>query len=283
MRVRTNQLLIIMLITTIVLIGVFSITLSNQYAYAKGDVYYTDGVLTRDVITDSFNYAYYTESTGSVGDSCPEYYNTNSSLTNTCAPVAGAEIVAFYDRNYTSLISGYTPGVMTGGKYKYFPMTYNTSYPQGVINTLFTSMGTNTIEPGTSEAQFQTGLTNYVTNAGYSISYTSIKSGSTINYSSMVSYTSSGTPIALFFSDYNYCAASIGSTSATYTITRLSGKHMMVLQQYRQITYYNSSNNVIRTDLLLRVSTGFQSPKVEWLLLGASGTTLDDALTVSIY
>ncbi|MBE5762691.1 MAG: hypothetical protein E7338_00510 [Clostridiales bacterium] len=53
--------------------------------------------------------------------------------------------------------------------------------------------------------------------------------------------------------------------------------------QYRQITYYNSSNNVIRTDLLLKESTGSQSPKSEWLLLGASGTTLDDALAVSIY
>ena len=52
--------------------------------------------------------------------------------------------------------------------------------------------------------------------------------------------------------------------------------------QYRQITYYNSSNNVIGTDLLLKVSTGYQSPKSEWLL-GAIGTTLDDALVVSIY
>lgn len=272
---------IIFVLALIVIVSAFTLTclyhVAPESAYAEGEIYYGAESGVASVSTETFSYSYYLVDSGYANPYCPQYYNTNSSLTNACAPVAGAIVVGYYDRYSTSLIPNFTPGKMTNSGYRYYAMnTSNTPTIQGVTNSLFTSMGTNTQQSGTSQAQYNSGLSSYVSSAGYTFSHSSLMSGSTLNYSSLVSQLSNNRVLSVFMSDYNYCSKNIGSTSATYTINSFSGNHIYISYGYERYRYYDSNGNNFRTDLFLCVSTGLSSPLTGWYWVGSSTTTLND-------
>ena len=271
---------IIFVLALIVIVSAFTLTcafhVAPESAYAEGEIYYGAESGVASVSTETFSYSYYLVDSGYANPYCPEYYNTNSSLTNACGPVAGTIVVGYYDRYSTSLIPNFTPGALSGGIFRYYPMIYFSSTIQSVTNSLFTSMGTNTQQSGTSQAQYNSGLSSYVTSAGYTYSHSSIMSGGSINYSSLISQIGNGRVLSVFMSDYNYCSKNIGSTSATYTINSFSGNHIYIAYGYERYRYYDSNGNNFRTDLFLCVSTGLNSPTTGWYWVGSSTTTLND-------
>lgn len=264
----------------IVIVSAFALTcmyhVAPESAHAEGEIYYGAESGVASVSTETFSYSYYLVDSGYANPYCPQYYNTNSSLTNACGPVAGAIVVGYYDRYSTSLIPNFTPGSLSGGIYSYYPMVYFSSTIQGVTNSLFISMGTNTQQSGTSQAQYNSGLSSYVTSAGYTFSHSSVMSGGSINYSSLVSQLSNNRVLSVFMSGYNYCSKNIGSTSATYTINSFNGNHIYISYGYERYRYYDSNGNNFRTDLFLCVSTGLNSPTTGWYWVGSSTTTLND-------
>ena len=103
-----------------------------------------------------------------------------SGYTNACAPIAGANLIQYWDRYKTNLIPNYTPGRSLANYYLYQEPGTATD---GVVGQLFTDMGTNTIESGTSIPQFKAGMTTYCSRAGYSISYNSCMQNGQFSFS----------------------------------------------------------------------------------------------------
>jgi len=271
---------------------------TGQAAYAEAstarsaqkEIHYgvkSTSVQTKALVIETVNYSSIQTEEDYINPYFPEYYNTNTNLTNACAPVAGSMIIGFYDRYYTDLITGISPGRTIGGVYRYNPMTTNTSYIQGVIDSLYVSMSTNYPSPGTTQTQYKTGLTSYVTSKSLSITYTSIVSGGAINYesgsASLVSQLAAGNPISLFVSDYNISILSDNGSGMTITKSTYDGNHILVGYGYKKIEYYDSSNYNFRTDLFIKVSSGLSAPLNGWFMVGSSETTLNDAESASIY
>lgn len=198
-----------------------------------------------------------------------------SGMTNACGPVAGAEIVAFYDKYYPNLIPGWDSYYTSTGKYR----TQNTTYINPMMQELYTLMKTNEGGEGVTEANFKSGLQTYFTNHGYSLSFASVKSGSTLNYSSCKSAIDSNKVIVLFITPgdiYDIAEASDHDIIGSYAIT---GNHIMIAYGYLQMKYYNGST-LFRTDTYLKVATGRSTPMIAYYKLGTSN--LENAYVVNV-
>ena len=278
----TLTCVVTVLMTVLVAIG--SVSGNGVSAFADSDdIYYsTDTPVPIQTLTETFTYAYREEDTGAVNPFYPQYYNTNTSLSNACAPVAGAITVGYYDRTYTNLIPGYTPGKMVGGQYRYYPMTSNMSYPQGVIDALYTDMSV-TPTVGTTRTLYFSGLSSYVTGKGYTLSSSNVLTSGTPTYTAVATAIGNGTPLTVFASGFTLCIiANNSSTSSTYTKKLYGDNHIMTAFGYKRIRYYNASGTNIRTDLFLHVALGCTSLNDEWLYVGASGSTLNSVDAVSV-
>lgn len=257
---------------------------SSLTAGAAAERYYGDvtTATSSSVVTETVNYASKTEDSNVINSSFPNYYNTNSSITNTCANVGGANIIGFYDRYYNDLIPNCTVGILRGDVYTYLAMTVNLTQKQDVINALYTAMGTNTIENGTSQAQFHTGLTSYVNGRGKSVSYTSyVTSSGTLDWEGVTAAIDGGTPVALYMADYNIATRSIGSGSDVYSKEIMTGNHIAIAYGYNEVKYYNANGTLTRTIRYFNVSTGYN--RTQALYIVGNNGTLDDAEAVSIY
>ena len=268
----------------IAIVFLSGISTHHAMASAENEIYYgqtTSCVTTTETVT----YSYYTEEIYHDDLNFSDYHNTNNSLTNVCAPEAGADILGFYDRYCTSLISNWASGHTVGSNYNYYSQTNsNVQYIQACINSLYTAMGTNSIENGTSRTQYQTGLQSYVQSAGYSISFTSIMSGSIPNMSSASTQLQAGKVITLYMSGYTYTTIDeMGSTQTSYSHDTFTGNHMVVAYGYRIIRYYNSNNANFRTDTFLVVTGGDNKYENHYILVDTSKTTFINADVTYIY
>lgn len=251
-------------------------------AEAAGEIYYADAsAYSAATVTETVNYVSKTEDSNFVNSSFPNYYNSDSSLTNTCANVAGANLIGFYDRFYSDLIPGCTPGVLRGTSYTYFPMTLNLNEKQGVIAALYTAMGTNTIESGTSQQQFKTGLTSYVNGCGQSISFTSYVSSGVLNWEGVTAAIDDGKPVALYLEDYNISSRTVNSNSDVYAKEITYGNHIAIAYGYNEVKYFDASGALTRTVRYFNISTGYNRAQAIYIV-GNNGV-LGDAEAVNIY
>lgn len=186
-------------------------------------------------------------------------------LSNACGAVAGAEIVAYYDKYYPNLIPGWDSYYPATGKYR----SQSTTYVDPMMKELYTLMQTNVGGDGVTEANFKSGLQTYFTNHGYSASYTSVKSGSSLNYSACKTAIDSNKVIVLFTTPgnvYDIVQTSDHDTIGSFTI---SGNHIMIAYGYLQIKYY-SGTTLFRTDTYLKVATGRSAPDIAFYKLGTN-------------
>lgn len=285
----THSLRKIITITLCILLGtVFAVTAYGMSfsaeAAAESVVYYGDesaSLLSSSSTTETINYASKSEDSYTINAYFPNFYNTDNSLTNACANVAGANVIGFYDRYYDELIPGSTAGMAMGSTYVYYPMGVNSSEKQSVINALYVSMGTNTIESGTSQNQFHTGFTSYVTGKGRSVIYTSAVSGGTLNWESATSYIDNDKPVMLYLTGYNFANRTQNSGSDVYSKELYTGSHMAVAYGYNKVSYYNASGALIKTVMYFKIATG-QNRGYSLYIVGNNGS-LDDAESINIY
>ena len=180
----------------------------------------------------------------------PLYSNSNG-FANACGPLAGTAIVAYYDKYYPNLIPGWESYYPATGKYR----SQGNSYVSAVLSEMYTLMQTNVYGEGVSESEFKAGLQAYIANHGYSSSFTNVKSGSALNYSSCKAAIDSNKVIVLFTTPGVVYNISIYSDHDTLTEYTISGNHIMYAYGYLQIKYYNSTG-LFRTETFLKVSTG---------------------------
>ncbi len=208
----------------------------------------------------------------------PTYYNTDNNTTNCCAGVAGAIAVGCYDRVYSEMV----PGVDTYNTRfnRYMPMVSSTALKsaiQGIINDLHVRMGTNTIQPGTTETQFLNGLTDYVAAKGQRLVPDSIVSGGQIRVDSLIAALQNDQPVALLATQYNTCTWSATNIS----INSYLGAHIMIVQGYAEYTFY-SANVPVKVLPLLVVQTGMQLQGQQFIYLNYDYATIQNAYALRV-
>ncbi len=237
------------------------------------DLSYLDGT-SNGYTTEEIKYATKKETSFFAHPTFPDYYNTNSSISNTCANSAGANVLGYYNRYYSDLIPGNNVGAIRGDMYYYFPMAASTSIKQGVINTLYTLMGTNTPAPGTTQAQFKSGMASYVKGKNKTITYTNVMSNSKFSVDKAKASFDKGEPIILYLSGYNL--TDYQDVNSVYKLYKydFTANHMMVAYGYSKIEYYDSSSKLVKTIEYLHIAACKSETGFVYLLNGY-GTMVD--------
>ena len=270
MKKLTYVVLVLVLLTSVSVFGAWS-----PIAQAETEIRYADAPV---VSTLASTQIYFTSreivEERDTDGGAPLYYLANN-LPNSCGPLAGTAIVAFYDKYYPNLIPGWDSYYPATGKYR--PQMVN--YTDPVLNEIYTLMQTNVKGEGVSESEFKTGLQAYIVNQGYSASYTSAMSGSSLNYNACKAAIDSNKVIALFISPGVVFGLSEYSDHDTYTESTISGNHIMYAYGYLQIKYYNSTG-LFATETFLKVSTGRTSPNIAYFSVNSSN--LDAAYIVNV-
>jgi len=265
------------LLLLMALITVFASVLTTDIAYAAAneDIYYSDdGYSDNGELTTVTETITYTTKEASpiyrVNNTFPAYYNKNDSLTNVCANVAGANIIGYYDRYYENLISDYVPGIKRGSNYTYYPMSTNSSKIQSLIEEMYTRMGTNVQNAGTTQDEYKSGITSYVNSRGYSVTYNSVMNGTHLDINKVLQAINNGDPVSLYLSGYNITSINDTGTSVNLQKAVYTGNHIMIVYGYQTIDYYDNNHNLIKSNTYLYVATG--TTKTGYYVLNNNGT-----------
>ncbi len=194
----------------------------------------------------------YTMSQVYLDRACPNYENITQ--LNSCVPMAGSIIVAYYDYEYEDLIPNFVTGAFYNGIFYY--------RAQGVPvddmkEELYNLMGTNTINPGTSVTQFKNGLTQFLQNKNRTVSYLSCGSN-ILDINTATSYFNQEIPIITFLNSYEYYTlAGIHFYDNYVTMNQYSSDngHAVVAFGYREYNFYNNGS-LFQTDKYLIVCFG---------------------------
>lgn len=270
------------LFIAVVLIAVLSLSISMPtvaYAYEASEIYYAgSGIFTKE--TESFSYATKTTESYSINPSFPEYYNFNADLENSCANVAGANIIGYYDRFYDNLIPDYAAGMVRNGIYIYFPMGYYVDKKQDVINDLYQRMQTNVTGVGSTQAQYKNGLSSYVQSKNQSISFSSVMTNGSFDLEKAKMQFQNGNPISLYLLGYNFTKVTDSGSTVTLEKKMSDGNHIAIAYGYEKVSYFDSNGKMIRTELYIKVATGMDAvPNI--YVINKYGT-LNDAEAVHI-
>jgi hypothetical protein len=263
----------------------------NEYYFVGSDVPLSDELLDTlkekayrmgegGVITTSSEYIYYTYRSENKYEMAKRYPGLTEvgGLSNACAPIAGGNIVQYWDRYDTNLISDYTPGVYFGSYYLYKEVSQTLN---SVITQLYNDMGTNSGDAGTSITQFRNGLTTYCNRQGYyTVSFNSCMNNGSFDYNAAKTLMSQGQPLALFLDVYTVIdiTANDGYDYLLYDIG--DGCHVMAGFGYKEITYTLSGGSS-RTDYYIAVASGLSMRKRGYFNINYS-TQIDQVYGISI-
>lgn len=268
------------------------------YLYWVGDRFYAvghDDILPENIIQDLSEIAYYCGSGEMTSSSEKINFVTRSEnthdmakrnpsnvevpgLTNACVPIAGANIVQYFDRDYQNLIPNFTPGVSLGQHYLYKEKTEEMNT---VTRQLYSDMGTNTTGIGSSVAQFKSGMIKYAKRYGYSATFVSCMNGNSLNYDKVKAQITNGNPVVIFLRTMSIATFTVGENQETINYLNSSNAHSLIGFGYKEVTYA-LSNNTTRQDKYVSVSTGLTQRSRGYLKL-ANGIICDDSFSVKIF
>ncbi len=225
-------------------------------------------------IYEEIKYAKRNKSTYDFRYGLPGYIK--SSYENACANKAGAIILGYYDIYFPNLIPNYET--------IYSDKTYK---PEGkeilaVTDELYYLMKTN-VNNGTTVDGFRTGLTNYVTSKGYTITYNDIKRTGSFNFDTYRAQINQERPVVLFTTKFNlsYGPLNVNDNLDQLELDYYNVNHVMVGSGYEKIEYYDASGAVFRTDTYLKVSTAYSSFAKGYM--GLKNVTIDAAYAIDIF
>ena len=278
-----SRALIAMLALTVVTACLCAI-LFRPAVYAEqmpDEIYYTgpDGAMAIADYAESVDADSVKQTVGyTLTGGAPDYYNTDNNTTNCCAGVAGAIAVGCFDRVYPEMVPGYDTYNTRFKRYvSMFSSTAFSGAIQGVINDLHVRMGTNTIQPGTTETQFLNGLTDYVAAKGQKLVPDSIVSGGQIRVDSLIAALQNDQPVALLATQYNTCTWSANNIS----INNYQGAHIMIIHAYQEFTFYKGTTPV-KTISVLSVQTGVELMGQRTMYLDYNYATIQNAYALRV-
>lgn len=205
--------------------------------------------------TDTFSYSTKTTESYFINSSVPAYYDT-ANRNYTCAPVAGANLIGFYDRYFPNLVSDIATGYARGTRYTYYPMLRYETQLQSLINDLASRMGTGS--SGTTLNEFETGMTSYVASKNLNITYIDVTAAQTnaLDLENAIVQLKDGNPIAFFTSGINFTTFTDTGSSVIMTIKSSSDNHVFVAYGYQKVIYYDASGNIVRECISFQASSG---------------------------
>ncbi|MDE5601800.1 MAG: hypothetical protein K2J16_04810 [Clostridia bacterium] len=266
----------------VVLIAVLSLSVSMPtvaYAYEASEIYYAgSGIFTNE--TESFSYATKTTESYSINPSFPDYYNCNGALQNTCANVAGANIIGYYDRFFNNLIPDYDAGMLRNNIYIYFPMGYYGAKKQAVIEDLYQRMQTNVTSAGSTQAQYKNGLSSYVQSKNQSISFSNVMTNGSLDLEKVKVQFQNGNPISLYLLGYNFTKVTDSGNAVTMEKKLSEGNHIAIAYGYEKVSYFDGNGKMIRMEIYIKVATGMDA--VPNIYVVNKYGTLNDAEAVHI-
>ena len=215
----------------------------DTYFYDSGTEYYN--------AQETIEYTSYTMEEVYIANGIPNY--KNSTQANSCAPMAGCILICYYDYYYPNLVPNFATGYVYNNNFYYRQI--NTQI-NGIKETLYDLMGTNSINPGTSLRQFKQGITSYANQQGYSVSYSSY--GKCNNISNVKASFTNNAPLVVFLNSYDYTPFyyyTITDTKMELTKRVSANGHVAVAYGYREYKFYNNQDN-FRTDKYLLISFG---------------------------
>lgn len=198
-----------------------------------------------------------------------------SGLSNACAPIAGGNLIQFWDRYKTNLIENYTPGTPIGNFYQYKEKSSTTD---SVVAQLYVDMGTS--GSGTTISQFKNGISTYCTRKGYAATFISCMSGGAFSYTLAKQQLTAGRPLVLYLDTYTIAGInqSSGYDSITYKVG--SGLHVMAGFGYKEVTY-TFADGTVRQDKYIAVASGFNARKRGFFNINYN-TQIDDAYALLV-
>lgn len=250
--------------------------------YYSGDTSFGDVGTSYSAIYDVYYDSFTTENVAL--SSVPSFGNSNSDITNYCAVLAGCNIVGYYDRWCTNLIPNFEPGMLfANGNYDYLSDLAFSQTETMKVN-MYNAMQTNVGTPGTTSTKFKNGLSSYVSNAGYSLSYSSIYGTSTsVNMQKLTAAVNQNKVCLVMCSTYNFVSSisNVASDSRMHVVKKNSTiAHMMMVYGYYKINYYANGSN-FRTDTFLYVCSSYGSGEKGYMLLD-DFLTIEEAYVMSI-
>lgn len=202
-----------------------------------------------------------------------------SSLENACVPIAGGNIIVYFDRYCPNLITNYTPGFGIGTIYKYY--TANNAYVATMIRQLSIDMGTNESGEGNSVSEFKSGMEKYCERSGYSFQTISCMNGNNLDYNKAKSaLQDDGLPIIMFLQRLQLSSIEEMTNADKYESRFGDISHALSAFGYREITYRIDSD-VVRTERFLHVASGISSFQDVYLNV-ENNLMVDDAYIIQI-
>ena len=248
--------------------------LSDQSVFALRDVaFYSD-----DTIYGSYSeYVYFTgrtETKNELAKKHPGLYEV-SGLSSACAPIAGGNLIMYWDRYKPDLIENYTPGTTVGSFYLYKERSATTD---AVITQLYSDMGTTSL--GTSIAQFTGGISTYCVRQGYTSTFYSCMTNGSFNFTTAKQKIDAGQPIVLFLDTYSVSEIENDDDYDYITYITGSGTHVMAGFGYKEVSYSLSGGGT-RSDSYIAVGSGISLRKRGFFNI-AYNTQIDDAYSLLI-
>lgn len=247
-------------------------------------LYYGDGyngAIMTGTETETITYASKDETEYAIKGGLPTYYDT-SSRPKTCANVAGAIVLGYYDKTYDELIPNFTSARVIRDKILY---NVQTEAVQAVVDSLYVKMETNVTSGGTSVAGFKNGLKKYVNEKGKNLSYSETGQNSQLNKTAFIQSIQNSHPVALFVSKYTLIPImnfSISSTEDKLNKTKFEGNHVLVSYGLKEVNYYNANGTLKRKLILLLVATGFYQEPLCYIEL-SSNSGMIESYSINVY
>ena len=141
-------------------------------------------------------------------------------------------------------------------------------------------MQTNVLDVGVSESECLDGLEAYVEGKNRSITYTSVKSGS-LNTTAYKNAISNQIPVMLFCQSTNVVLIDAGEQQDEVVHLMSSSAHIVVGYGYREIKYYDTNDVNFRTDVYVRVATGWMTNSSGYLKVN-NASWLNSAYAVNV-
>ena len=229
-------------------------------AMEQSDIYYkgVNGMGETWEESRSISYTSYTKQTVQTSSRIPSLSNVNPNYqSNDCAPIAGGNIIAFYDILYSNLIPDYRTGRIINNNYIFNTVTTN-QYLQKVIDDLYVIMKTNQITAGTREQDFLDGLTQYVEQAGLHFQTTGgLVSNNSVNVQALISHLNTKNIAVLFMTEYNIISV-IEDTGNQLKFTAVCSNTPHIVAVYGVEQYTIIQNGVETTEYFLKIANNME-------------------------
>ena len=268
------------------------------YLYYYGGAYYSlSGVeLSDEIITALRGNAYLAMNSYIVGSNETIYYLTKTITasnelalrypqiddivghSNCCVPIAGANIIQYWDRYKPDLIPNFEPGATFMGAYIY---KIAGDELDDMAYDLYVAMGTNGNGPGTTITECMSGLSSYVSDKGYTFSYESCMTNSVFNYTLATQKIDANKPLLLFVDVFSVATIHINSDNDYITYRTVNAAHAMAGFGYKTI-YYTFSDNTTRTDNYICVSSGLDQLETGYYNISYNNTQIDAVYAINI-